>query len=323
MRIFVGGSLRDVADVDNFRKFVKALGRTIVERGHVLLNGCRNPVDEDIAAGATQWLVENKRDPKRYVISYWQRDIQPVHKYGTVRASALPDWKMSRPELQVPEQIEKADVAIFLGGGEGTYLARNWAHWERKLILGVPRFGGAGEQIYLQELGRLRDRAKRELYEQLNQITSEASDYAKEVVLLSEQLLLPSKVFVIMSYKVEWEDVFNTYKEVCELHGFTADRTDKTLSQERINPRIESGIANSAFVIADVTEASPNVYFEFGFAQGRKKKVILTAKKGTVLPFDINDVPVLYWLNQVELKEGLSKAIDALKSSLQPREHDL
>ncbi len=169
----------------------------------------------------------------------------------------------------------------------------------------------------------MRDRGKRERYEQLDQITSEASDYAKEAVLLSEQLLLPSKVFVIMSYKVEWEDVFNSYREVCELHGFTADRTDKTLSQERINPRIESGIANSAFVIADVTEASPNVYFEFGFAQGRKKKVILTAKQGTILPFDINDVPVLYWLNQVELKEGLSKAIDALKSSLQPREHDL
>jgi hypothetical protein len=157
MRIFVGGSLRDVPDTDTCRKFIVALGRAIVERGHVLLNGCRNPVDKDIAEGAAQWLVDNKRDPKAYVISYWQRDIQRAHTCGTVRASALPDWRMSHPELRVPEQIEKADVTIFLGGGEGTYLARNWAHWARKPILGVPCFGGAGEQIYLQELKRLRD----------------------------------------------------------------------------------------------------------------------------------------------------------------------
>ena len=72
MRIFVGGSLRDVPDTDTCRKFIVALGRAIVERGHVLLNGCRNPVDKDIAEGAAQWLVDNKRDPKAYVISYWQ-----------------------------------------------------------------------------------------------------------------------------------------------------------------------------------------------------------------------------------------------------------
>ena len=325
MRIFVGGSLRGVPDIDSCRNFVAALGRAIVERGHVLLNGCRNPVDKDIAEGATQWLIENNRDPKAYVISYWQRDMQPAHKCGTVRASALPDWKMSHAELRVPEQIEKADVTIFLGGGEGTYLARNWAHWARKAILGVPRFGGAGEQIYLQELNRLRDtdQVQSEQYEHLNQITSEAAEYAKELVLLSEQLILPQKVFVIMSFKQEWEDVYNSYQEVCKLHGFKADRTDKTLSQERINPRIESGIANSAFVIADITESSPNVYFEFGFAQGCKKKVIVTAKKGTMLPFDISDVPILFWQNQGELKERLSKAIEALKSSLQPREHNL
>ena len=76
-------------------------------------------------------------------------------------------------------------------------------------------------------------------------------------------------------------------------------------------------------MIADITESSPNVYFEFGFAKGCKKKVIVTAKKGTMLPFDISDVPILPWLNQGELKERLSKAIEALKSSLQPREHNL
>ena len=325
MRIFVGGSLRDVPDIDACREFVAALGRAVVERGHVLLNGCRNPVDKDIADAATQWLVENNRDPKLYLISYWQRDIQPAHKHGTVRASALPDWKMSHPELRVPEQIEHADVTVFLGGGEGTYLARNWAQWARKPILGVPRFGGAGEQIYLQELGRLReaDLGEREQYEQLNQITGTPAEYAKELVSLSEQLFVPRKVFVVMSFKEEWLDLYKSYEDICRFHGFDAERTDKTSSQERINPRIESDIAKSAFVIADVTESSPNIYFEVGFAKGCGKKVIVTAKKGTTLPFDISDVPVLFWQNQEELRQGLTKEIAALKRGLQPRPREL
>ena len=118
MKIYVGGSLRDVVDVDGCRKFVAALGRAVVERKHVLLNGCRSPIDREIADAAQQWLVDNKRDPRRYVISSWQRDAEPAHNYGTVRASALPDWKMSHPELRVPEQIETADVAFFVGASK-------------------------------------------------------------------------------------------------------------------------------------------------------------------------------------------------------------
>jgi hypothetical protein len=325
MRIYVGGSLRDVVDTDGCRKFVAALGRAVVEREHVLLNGCRNPIDKEIADAAQQWLVDNKRDPRRYLISYWQRDAEPAHKYGTVRASALPDWKLSHPELRVPEQIDNADVAFFIGGSEGTYLARNWAHWARKPILGVPRFGGAGFQIYLQELYRLRamDRSQSEEYELLNQVGSDVTEYAKDLVALSERLLVPRNVFVIMSFEKKRLDVFRSYEAVCQSHGFDAERTDEDLSQERINPRIEAGIAKCAFAIADVTQASPNVFFEVGFARGCGKHIIVTAEEGTKLPFDMADVPVLFWRNQEELKEGLGKRIAALKRSRQSADADL
>jgi hypothetical protein len=325
MRIFVGGSLREVADPEVCRTFVAALGRAVVEGGHVLLNGCRNPIDKEIAAAAEEWLLENKRDPKRYVISYWQRDLAPVHKYGTVRASALRDWTMSHSELRVPEQIENADVAIFVAGSDGTYLARNWPHWSRKPIVGVPRFGGAGEQIYLQELNRLRnaDRSQSEEYEQLNQVGSDVSEYAKELVALSERLLVPRRVFAIMSFKKKWLEIFKLYEAVCQSHGFDAERTDESFSQERINPRIEAGISKSAFVIADVSEPSSNVFFEVGFARGGGKHVILTAEEGTTLPFDLADVPVLFWHNHEELKEGLSKRIAAFKKRQQSSETEL
>jgi len=44
-----------------------------------------------------------------------------------------------------------------------------------------------------------------------------------------------------------------------EFHSFLADRIDATMSLDRSNPQIEAGITRSAFVVADLAEASPNV----------------------------------------------------------------
>jgi len=75
--------------------------------------------------------------------------------------------------------------------------------------------------------------------------------------------------------------------------------------------RIINGIRTSAFVIADVSEDRPNVFYELGYAQGLKKKVVVTARTGTKLPFDISDVPVIFWDEQQDLKSKLRKRIKA------------
>ncbi len=167
------------------------------------------------------------------------------------------------------------------------------------------------------------DRSQSEQYELLNEVGGDVTEYAKSIVELSERLLVPRNVFAIMSFDKARLDVFRSYEAVCQSQGFDAERTDEDYSQERINPRIEAGIAKSAFVIADVTQASPNVYFEVGFARGCGKHVIVTAEEGTKLPFDLADVPVLFWSNHDELKEGLGKRIAALKRSRQSVESDL
>ena len=65
-------------------------------------------------------------------------------------------------------------------------------------------------------------------------------------------------------------------------------------------------------MIADVTEIKPNVFYEIGFAQGLGKEVILTAKKGTQLPFDLADLPVVFWHTHAELREQLNKRITTM-----------
>jgi hypothetical protein len=315
MRIYVGGSLRHIAsDSDVCRQFVNALGTEIVSQGHVLLTGCRSSLDQEIAAAAHDWLTRHAGDPKHRIVSYRLRSDEPIHSLGTLRYSALPDWHMNHPELCIPEQIELADATIFVAGSEGTFWARNWSVFARKPVLGVPRFGGAGETIYVQELKRLRDTfpAVAEEYETLNALTGDISGFAKDVVSLAERMVAPRNVFVVMSFKREFVEVFASCKEICREFKLEAERTDESTSLERITPRIEKGIRRSAFVIADVSELSPNVFYEVGYAKGLGKDVIVTAKKGKKLPFDIADVPTIFWEIQDDLKVGLRKCLAGL-----------
>jgi hypothetical protein len=292
------------------------LGREIVKQGHILLGGCRSSLDQEIAKAAQEWLTGNAGNPEQRIISYCLRSDHPVHRFGRVRTSELLDWEMHHPKLIAPEQIELADATIFVAGNEGTFWAKNWAFYARKPILGVPRFGGAGEEIYRQELERLRTRTATlaEDYEILNQLAINMSNYAQEVVALAERLVIPRIVFTVMSFEREFRDVYASYREVCRESGFEVERTDESTSGERIIPRIENGIRQSAFVIADVSQPSPNIFYEVGFARGLGKDVILTARQGTQLPFDLHDVPTIYWDIQEDLKDGLRRYLVGLRA---------
>lgn len=119
-----------------------------------------------------------------------------------------------------------------------------------------------------------------------------------------------------MTFKPEFADAIDSYQSACGEFDFKAERTDdpeSCESLERIIPRIEMGIRQSAIVIADVSESSPNVFYELGFAKALGKGVIVTAREGTPLPFDISDIPILYWQSQIELKQKLRACLTGLK----------
>jgi hypothetical protein len=317
MRILVGGSLREVPrEPELCREFVAALGTEVAQQHYVLLNGCQGSVDREVAIAAKAWLDSNGGNSDASIISYRLRSYQQVHEIGRVRLSSLPDWLMNHAELRVPEQIELADATIFIAGRDGTFLAKNWAFYARKPILGIPRFGGAGETIYDQELTRLRmiSPTIAEDYETLNQVSTDIPHHVKEVVALAKRMVMPRSVFTIMSFNREFRDVYASCKEVCKEFGFVAERTDESGSLERIIPRVEKGIRGSGIVIADVSEGSPNVFYEVGFARALGKDVIMTARKGTELPFDVGDIPAIFWEIQDDLKEGLRKCFANLKS---------
>ena len=302
MKIFVGGSLRDVeVDAELCKQFVEKLAEKIVERGHIILTGCRSSLDKAIAEAAASWLERNgqEKDIRNQIISYKLKPDEPGHHIGRIQVSKRDDWSLSTPNLSLPEQIAEADVAIFVAGSEGTYFAANWARIGGKPILGVARFGGAGAVLFERERDEFSKKysqlVSKEDFDMLNQYTDDVEELAKDVLSLCENLMISKNVFLIMSFKKEYDDLYDAYDTVVKDFGFKPDRTDQVNSLERITPRILNGIKHSAFVIADVTEKSLNVFYEIGFAEGIGRPVIITAKEGTELPFDIKDTPIVFW----------------------------
>lgn len=321
MKIFVGGSLRDIpAHEDLGRQFVQRMGELIVEREHILLTGCRGSLDKTIAEAAGQWLEKNGRDVRKQVISYRLKNDEPAHRVGRIQVSRRTDWELTHPDLNSPEQIADADVTIFVAGGEGTFFAANWARIAGKPVLGIGQFGGAGAALYEKEreqFGRHYSHlVSIEEFDILNQDTDNIPQLAEDVLALCENLVIPNSVFIVMPFKKEFDDLYKVYKTVCNDFGFDAVRTDKVISLEKILPRILNGIRHSAFVIADVTETSPNVFYEIGFAEGLGRPIIATAKVGTKLPFDIADTPVIFWDNLDDLKAILEPMINEVKLGL-------
>ena len=62
-----------------------------------------------------------------------------------------------------------------------------------------------------------------------------------------------------------------------------------------LNEQIFSGIHDSELVIVDMTDERPNCLIELGYALGRNRRVLVCAKEGTKLPFDVDKIECFFW----------------------------
>jgi nucleoside 2-deoxyribosyltransferase len=143
--------------------------------------------------------------------------------------------------------------------------------------------------------------------------------YAELVVSLAEKAALSRDVFVIMSFSEtdELEDYQAAVTEVCNKAGFKAVRTDSrpAANTHQIVDTIHDHIQTCGFVIADLTNERPNVYYEIGYARGLNKKLILTSKKGQPVHFDLHGYNRVEWTGSENLKKQLKPIVEEISRS--------
>ena len=320
LKILVAGGFDEGSKdlLEKLHAFAQLLGKEVISQGHLLLNACRTSFDRSVAESAHAEVVALGQNPTDRILSYVLSGQTLAHTFGNVLTSQLEDWELGSPQLRVPEPIQVADAVIIVGGFIGTHRAANWARISGKPLLPIPRFGGAAKKIYDEELRsfveRYSNRIPKNQFENLAQLTSEPKAFARTVVSLAEKLQASDFVPVVMSFSGDpaLGDAYESFKDVSAEYKYECRRIDEECDIPRIMPELLQKLSQCAFCIVDITEEKANVYYELGYAEAAKRPVIVTAKKGTSLPFDVKDIPVVFWENQKGLKEQLRKKIKAI-----------
>ena len=331
LNIFVAGGI-DQADPNAFGvekdkiiSFSKVLGGEIIRQGHNLISGCQTEVDRLVAESAAKEIEKHGAakvgTQAHRIISYIRPGVQPVTEVGVCIESSVTDWNFGGREPTPPEVIATADVVILLGGFLGTFQAANWARFASKPILPFSVFGGAAKEVYTVESRRFDEVysptiGKIEYDTVLKSMSNKWDELARAAINLAEKIVTTPIVFVIMSFteKGEYQDLYTAIDRVCKTYDYDAKRVDDANTFKRIIPEMMRQLRQAAFVIADVTEPKPNVFYELGVAEGLRKDTIVIAKKGTALPFDINDVPVVFWDSFTEFEKDLAKRVSQIGS---------
>ena len=127
-----------------------------------------------------------------------------------------------------------------------------------------------------------------------------------------------NQAFVAMSFAKEvhptWKDGI---KPSLERAGYRAYRVDDDPHIGRIDAKIMTEIKNSRFVIADVTDQRPGVYFEAGYAIGLGLPVIWSVREDDLrnVHFDTRQYNHIVWKREDDLEEQLYNRVLAVIGS--------
>jgi hypothetical protein len=125
--------------------------------------------------------------------------------------------------------------------------------------------------------------------------------------------------FAIMQFSAPYNELYaEVIRPLTEELGLTCIRADESFGPGVIIHDIERQILEAQVIIADITPANSNVYYEVGYAHALQKPTILIAEKTTDLPFDVSPFRVLFYENSIAGKTKVEAGLrNHLKAILQ------
>ncbi len=119
---------------------------------------------------------------------------------------------------------------------------------------------------------------------------------------------------------LENEEVKHNYefviKPAVRQFQFEIQKADEISHTGTITDAILTSINRSRFLVADLTDAKPNCYYEVGYAHALGKPVIILAKNSTTRHFDISTYKWNFWADYKDLKTKFETELRATLRSI-------
>ncbi len=132
-------------------------------------------------------------------------------------------------------------------------------------------------------------------------------------------------VFVAMPFAEEMDDVFHYgIQGAVNAAGFLCERADLSTFTGDVIDWVKRRIASASLVVADLSNANPNVYLEVGYAWGCGRPTVLVVNDASKLKFDVQGQRCLPYKKIKDLEASLREELENLKGAMSrdPRESD-
>ena len=126
------------------------------------------------------------------------------------------------------------------------------------------------------------------------------------------------RAFVAMPFAEEMDDIFHYgIQGAVNAAGCLCERADASTFTGDVADWVMERVASASLVIADLSEANPNVYLEVGYAWGRGRPTVLLVSDASQLKFDVRGQRCLVYNRSIKrLEASLRAELEGLRTSL-------
>ena len=127
------------------------------------------------------------------------------------------------------------------------------------------------------------------------------------------------RAFVLMPFAEEFDDIYGyLIHEPLSEAGYDVMRADDILNQRNILEDIIQSIINSELIVADLSKANPNVYYELGLAHAYEKNFLLLAQDIKEVPFDLQSYRIItygtHFAQMNNAQQEIQKLIESVRT---------
>jgi hypothetical protein len=122
------------------------------------------------------------------------------------------------------------------------------------------------------------------------------------------------RAFVIMPFDPEFRVIYDDLiKPALEEAGYDVSRADEPLDRRNVLMDVIKGLVEADLVVADLTTANANVFYELGVAHGLRKPTVLLAQRGEDasgdVPFDLRSYRIEFYSTRFDEVHRLKSAL--------------